>query len=169
MKRGIKLLMTAVTTAVVAVAFRASVQPATTGGQAAVVSSEPSRPTAASPPKSTRPTAAHRSTSPRSRPSAPATSSVVVAGGVVDTQYGPVQVEITVRGGRITKAQALQHPSGGGETDQINGYAVPQLSQETLAAQSSHIDTVSGATFTSDGYRRSLQSALDAAHQAGAR
>lgn len=95
--------------------------------------------------------------------------SVVVTGGVVDTQYGPVQVEVTVRGGRITAAHALQHPSGDGQTDQINAYAVPQLDQETMAAQSAHIDTVSGATFTSEGYRQSLQSALDAAHQAGAR
>ncbi|TDO48344.1 FMN-binding protein [Kribbella sp. VKM Ac-2571] len=88
---------------------------------------------------------------------------------MVDTQYGPVQVEITVRGGRITKARALQHPSGDGTTDQINSYAVPQLNHEALAAQSANIDTVSGATFTSGGYRESLQSALDAAHQAGAR
>lgn len=97
------------------------------------------------------------------------TAAVVVAGGVVDTQYGPVQVEISVRGGRITKAHTLQHPSGDGQTDQINGYAVPQLNQETMAAQSAQIDTVSGATFTSEGYRQSLQSALDAAHRAGAR
>jgi uncharacterized protein with FMN-binding domain len=88
----------------------------------------------------------------------------VAAGGVVDTQYGPVQVEITVRGGRIVKAHTLQHPSGDGQTDRINGYAVPQLDQEAMSAQSAQIDTVSGATFTSEGYRRSLQSALDAAH-----
>jgi uncharacterized protein with FMN-binding domain len=166
-----KLLMTVATSAVVAVAFRASVQPNTTGGQAAVVSSQPSSPTSG---PSARPTPTRHSAAPRSGASVPVsprqtTSSVVVAGSVVDTQYGPVQVEITVRGGRITKAHALQHPSGGGETDQINSYAVPQLGQETLAAQSAHIDTVSGATFTSDGYRQSLQSALDAAHQAGAR
>jgi uncharacterized protein with FMN-binding domain len=92
-----------------------------------------------------------------------------VAGNVVDTQYGPVQVEITVRAGRITKARARQHPSGDGQTDQINGFAIPQLDHEAMAAQNGQIDTVSGATFTSEGYRQSLQSALDAAHQAGAR
>ena len=73
-----------------------------------------------------------------------------------------------MRGGRITKARTLAHPSGG-ESDQINGYAVPLLDQEAVAAQSAQIDTVSGATFTSAGYQQSLQSALDAAHQAGAR
>jgi uncharacterized protein with FMN-binding domain len=93
---------------------------------------------------------------------------VTVRGGVVNTDYGPVQVEITIRGGRITKARAVMHPSGG-QSDSINGYAVPHLDQEAVAAQSAQIDTVSGATFTSEGYRQSLQSALDAAHQAGAR
>jgi len=92
-----------------------------------------------------------------------------VTGGVVNTPYGPVQVEISVRGGRIANARALQHPGGDAQTGQINAYAVPQLDHETLAAQNAHIDTVSGATFTSDGYRQSLQSALDAAHQAAAR
>jgi len=173
-RRGIRLLMTIATTAVVAVAFRASLQPQATAPGAAIVRPESaprtrpaatprSAPRPARPTKSTKPT---RSTRPST--SAPA-KSLVVAGGVADTQYGPVQVEITVRGGRIAEARALQHPSGDGQTDQINAYAVPRLDQETTAAQSAHIDTVSGATFTSDGYRRSLQSALDAAHQAGAR
>jgi uncharacterized protein with FMN-binding domain len=94
---------------------------------------------------------------------------VTVAGDLVQTQYGPVRVEISMRGGRITRAHTLARPSGDGQTDSINGYAVPQLDQETLAAQSAQIDTVSGATFTSEGYRQSLQSALDAAHRAGAR
>ncbi|GAA1563136.1 hypothetical protein GCM10009742_00260 [Kribbella karoonensis] len=92
----------------------------------------------------------------------------MVDGGVVNTQYGPVQVEVSVSGGKIVKAHTLQHPSGDGRTDQINSYAVPQLNQETMTAQNANIDTVSGATFTSGGYRQSLQSALDAAHQAGA-
>jgi uncharacterized protein with FMN-binding domain len=95
--------------------------------------------------------------------------SVTVAGDVVQTEYGPVQVEVTVGGGRITRARALARPSGDGQTDAINGSAVPQLGQETLAAQSARIDTISGATFTSEGYRKSLQSALDATHRAGAR
>lgn len=169
MRRGIKVLMTVATTAVVAMAFRASMQSGTTTIGTAVVSPEvvpPARSTTA--PRSVPRPGKGVATTPRSTSSAPA-KSVVVAGGVADTQYGPVQVEITVRGGRIAMARALQHPSGDGQTDQINGYAVPQLDQETMAAQSAHIDTVSGATFTSAGYRQSLQSALDAAHQAGAR
>lgn len=170
-----KLLMTVVTMAVVAVAFRASMQThATTTGGAAVVSAEPPRHTSTRrTPESSR---ASRPPAPSTRPTTAPTSSsavprksVVVTGDVIDTQYGPVQVEVTVRGGRITAAHALRHPSGDGQTDQINADAVPQLDEETMAAQSAHIDTVSGATFTSEGYRQSLQAALDAAHQAGAR
>jgi uncharacterized protein with FMN-binding domain len=72
-----------------------------------------------------------------------------------------------MQGGRIIRAQAVDHPQGGGRTQEINDYAIPVLDQEAVAAQSSQIDTVSGATFTSGGYRQSLQSALDAAHKAG--
>jgi uncharacterized protein with FMN-binding domain len=94
----------------------------------------------------------------------PSPSSITVNGGVADTMYGPMQVQITVRGGRITTAHAIVYPQGGGRDQQINSQAIPMLDQETLQIQSAQIDTVSGATYTSDGYRRSLQSALDAAH-----
>ncbi|TCC31077.1 FMN-binding protein [Kribbella speibonae] len=141
-------------------------QPHSTVGSAAVVSPAPP-----ATPSSRRPPATGRRTPASPTPAAGSArpSSVVVAGGVVDTQYGPVQVEITVRGGRITRTHTLQHPSGDGRSDEINSFAVPQLDREAMAAQSARIDTVSGATFTSEGYRQSLQSALDAAHQAGAR
>jgi uncharacterized protein with FMN-binding domain len=89
-------------------------------------------------------------------------------GPVVDTPYGPVKVQLVLKGGRIAGAHAVEHPQGDGRSQEISSYAVPQLDQETLDAQSSQIDTVSGATFTSSGYRQSLQSALDAAHQQGA-
>ena len=60
--------------------------------------------------------------------------------------------------------RALTYPSGNGHDTAINAYALPQLRQEVLAAQSAQVDAVSGATVTSDGYRESLQAALDAAH-----
>ena len=90
-------------------------------------------------------------------------------GAPADTRYGPVQVQITVSNGRITRADAITYPQESSRDQEINSQAVPQLDQETLQAQSAQIDTVSGATYTSDGYRQSLQSALDAAHAAGAR
>jgi uncharacterized protein with FMN-binding domain len=90
--------------------------------------------------------------------------STVVNGSVEQTRWGPVQVQVTIAGGRITDVIALQVPDGNFRDQEINSYAVPQLRQEVLAAQSARIDTVSGATVTSDGYLGSLQAALDAAH-----
>ncbi|MFJ7076548.1 FMN-binding protein [Streptomyces sp. NPDC098781] len=85
-----------------------------------------------------------------------------VTGGVSQTQYGPVQVRITVSGGKITKAEAVQTPKGG-QSDQVTANAVPKLNQAAVAAGSADIDAVSGATYTSAGYKESLQSALDQA------
>jgi uncharacterized protein with FMN-binding domain len=81
----------------------------------------------------------------------------------VDTRYGPVQVRIDVSGGKISKIDVLQYPNGMQRDQDINSYALPVLNQEALAAQSAQIDAVSGATYTSDGYTQSLQSALDQA------
>jgi uncharacterized protein with FMN-binding domain len=72
-----------------------------------------------------------------------------------------VQVQITLTGGKLTAVDVLQVPEDNPKDQQINDYAVPVLKQEALTAQSASIDSVSGATYTSDGYIRSLQSALD--------
>jgi uncharacterized protein with FMN-binding domain len=86
-------------------------------------------------------------------------------GPVVQTRFGPVQVRITVQSGRMTDATAIQTPSAHSESVRINQRAAPALRQEALVAQSAAIDTVSGATYTSKGYRTSLQAALDAARR----
>lgn len=86
-----------------------------------------------------------------------------VQGDTIDTRWGPVQLQLTLNDGKITKVAALQLPDGNPRDLEINGFAVPQLTQETLSAQSARIDSISGATYTSDGYIRSLQSALDKA------
>ncbi|MGW4059909.1 FMN-binding protein [Amycolatopsis sp. NPDC004747] len=86
-------------------------------------------------------------------------------GDAADTRYGPVQVRITVTGGRITAADAVDYPRESGRDVRINSAAIPELNQETLQAQSAQIDTVSGATYTSEGYQQSLQSAIDQAHR----
>jgi hypothetical protein len=91
------------------------------------------------------------------------TGAMTVNGTVVDNGYGPVQVQIHVSGGRIVDIGTLALP-GDGHSRRINSYAVPRLRQEVLAAQSAHVDTVSGATATSEAYAQSLQAALDAAH-----
>jgi len=86
-----------------------------------------------------------------------------VTGTVASTQHGPMQVQLTLAGTKITKVTLLQRTDDGAESDQIDAYAIPKLTSETLAAQSAHIDAVSGASYTSSGYIQSLQSALDKA------
>jgi len=88
-----------------------------------------------------------------------------ITGDVVQTQYGPVQVRITVSGNKITKAEAVQAPKGG-TSDQKTALSIPKLTQDTLAKQTSQVDTVSGATYTSEGYKKALQSAIDKANEA---
>ncbi|MFF7332232.1 FMN-binding protein [Streptomyces sp. NPDC090306] len=92
----------------------------------------------------------------------PAARARTVTGRLVQTDYGPVQVRVTVSGGRITKAEAVRTPTGG-RSDQVTAMAVPTLNKEAVAAGSADIDAVSGATYTSGGYKKSLQSALDQA------
>lgn len=86
-----------------------------------------------------------------------------VAGQVVSTRYGDVQVQVTISGGAITDITALELPSGDGHSSRISEAVGPMLRSEALQAQSATIDLVSGATYTSTAYRESLQSALDVA------
>jgi len=71
--------------------------------------------------------------------------------------------QITVSGGQITAVEAIQTPTDDRKSITINQRATPTLASEALSAQSADIDTVSGATYTSDSYKASLQSALDQA------
>ena len=84
-------------------------------------------------------------------------------GTAIQTRYGAVQVQVTLASGRITAVTTLQAPSSDQHSASISAAATPVLASEALAAQSAKIDTVSGATFTSQGYVGSLQSALDQA------
>lgn len=92
-------------------------------------------------------------------------TTTTVTGRVAQTRWGPVQVELSMNGSSITDVSVLQYPSGNGQDVEISKYALPILINETLDAQTANIDMVSGATYTSEGYLQSLQSALD---QAGA-
>jgi len=85
-------------------------------------------------------------------------------GQVFQNQFGDTQVKVTISGGRITDVQALQLPYDRQRSAEISQYAAPQLHDEVLQAQSAQIDTLSGATYTSDSYAQSVQSALDKAH-----
>ncbi|WP_433453309.1 FMN-binding protein [Streptomyces sp. CA-142005] len=94
---------------------------------------------------------------PAATPTSMPSSSRVVPGTAVSTTKGVFQVEVTFRGDRIASVRMLQAPH-----HPQTRWAVPELIAETLKAQSAHIDSVSGATITSQGYRASLQAALDA-------
>lgn len=84
-------------------------------------------------------------------------------GSTEDVGYGPVQVQAVVSGGKLTGVNFLQMPSDRQQSQQIASEAEPLLLQEAIQAQSSAIDTVSGATSDSEGFVQSLQSALDQA------
>lgn len=92
------------------------------------------------------------------------TRSTSVDGPAVNTRFGPVQVRLQVQGGKVVSAEAIDYPQSNRRDVQINAHAVPVLNSEAVDAQSANIDTVSGATYTSVGYRQSLQAALDSAH-----
>ncbi len=96
-------------------------------------------------------------------PGVPVATGDAVPGDVAQTRYGPVQVAVSVSGGTITAVNVLQYPAGNSRDQQINGYALPRLVQQTLDQQSARVDMISGATYTSQGYAASLQSALDKA------
>ena len=110
-----------------------------------------------------RPLPSASSSPPAATAPAPAGSGAArqLTGADAPNQYGDVQVRVTAVGGRITQVSAVQLPNGDGRSQQISSFAGPQLAQEALKAQSAKIDGVSGATYTSDSYKTSLQSALD--------
>jgi len=114
-------------------------------------------------PTHTMPTTAPPSKKATTAPSTPAPTkssapSGTFTGSDESTNYGDVQVQITVANGKITAANDVQQPS-----DNTASNAVSQLNSEVLTAQSANIQAVSGATYTSNGYIQSLQSAVDQA------
>jgi uncharacterized protein with FMN-binding domain len=98
---------------------------------------------------------------------APTAKNETVTGQAVQNPYGVVEVQITVSNGKVTDIQAVSMPSRG-RSGQISNYVEPILAKEALTAQSANIDIISGATYTSEAYAQSLQSALDQAGIAAA-
>jgi len=133
-----------------------------TGGAALPAASLPS-----SAPSSTSggASAPSNSTPSSTAPPKPGQSSAAktIAGQAIQTRYGVVQVQVVISGQKIQNASFLQLTADDPRSAEINSQAGPILLQQTLSAQSSQIDGVSGATYTSQGYLQSLQSALDQA------
>jgi uncharacterized protein with FMN-binding domain len=131
-------------------------------GAARVVSTDGATAAASSAPASGSSTDA-AATAGGSRP-----TDTIVDGAVFHNRWGDVQVEATFGAdGALTDVTALRTPGGRATSVRINEYAVPLLNRSALTSQSADVDTVSGATYTSSDYRRSLQSAIDAARAAG--
>ena len=96
-------------------------------------------------------------------PAASTPATRTITGDSVDTRFGPVQVQITVQNGSLTAVNAVVYPQDTPRDVEINSYAIPMLNQEASTAKGAQIDMISGATYTSEGYLGSLQSALDKA------
>lgn len=117
-------------------------------------------------PSTSAPTTSGNSSAPSTSAPSTSTATRTIAGQAIQTQYGVVQVQVVVSGSKIKNVSFLQLTAYDPRSQEINSGAAPILLQQTLSAQSSQIDGVSGATYTSEGYVQSLQSALD---QAGMR
>ena len=164
-KRGIAALAITVVALVLLLSFKTpDVVPARGGGGVAIV--EPG--STATPSGGTSGSSAAPDADPTPAPTTSTgsgtttTASATVDGPVVDTRYGAIQVEIVVANGQLQDVVAIQLPTGR-RSGQISNAAAPILREEALQAQSASIDTVSGATYTSDAYAQSLQAALDQA------
>ncbi|MGO4663022.1 FMN-binding protein [Terrabacter sp. 2TAF16] len=133
------------------------------------VAAAPPKPSGSSKASGSKPAGSSRTSSgtktsgaPKATTAAPASGTV--DGAVVGTQYGSVQVRVSFTGKKITNVHALQLTDSSRTSVSISAGAAPTLRREALAAQSAQIDVVSGATYTSEAYQQSLQSAIDAAH-----
>jgi len=96
--------------------------------------------------------------------SAESTTAATYDGASVGTRFGTVQVQVTIQNGKITEVTPLQLTDAERKSAQISSRAAPVLRSEVLHAQSANVQTVSGATVTSEAYLSSLQAALDAAN-----
>ncbi len=168
-RRGVVALVATVIGVVLLISFHTPDDPAsaTNGNPPPVAVVGLATPTPTSIPRATPQSGRAGNPTPTAEPpqptDTPANGKQVVDGPEVDNPYGPVQVEVTLQGRKLVDLAALQLPSDRRFSRQISDYVGPILRQEALKAQSANIDIISGATFTSEAYVRSLQAALDSA------
>ena len=155
MRRALPVLLATVVALILLLSFRTSPESA--------ARTSPVRGASSGSPTTTSTTAAGAAPPPTTS----ATALRTFTGSEVDNRYGPVQVQITVTGSKVTDIVALQLPSDRAHSELLSSEAEPILRTEALRAQSARVDVVSGATFTSESYAQSLQSALDQAQLGG--
>jgi len=126
---------------------------ASTSTQNSTPTAQPTTPAPSTP--STSPTQEAKATTPL--------KDQTVTGATAQTRWGPVQVQITVKDGKIVDAVGVQYPNGDRRSQWISNQAVPWLVEETLSEQIADVQVIGGATYTSMGWRQSLASALQKA------
>ena len=153
--------------AILVVGWQAGVAAVTTATATIGTRTSSGTSTAASPtPSAPAPTKGDTSAAPTASPTAPAATAAAggsFTGSSVSTPYGSVQIQVVVANHKITDVKALHLTDDGGRSVQISNGAAPILRSEVLSSQSAQVSSVSGATYTSDAYLTSLQSALDQA------
>ena len=132
-----------------------AVTPAVTSSGTGSGSGSPATPGASTPSPTASPTSGTTTTS--------SLKDGTFTGTTEQTPFGNVQVAVVISGGKISDVKALQLTDQGGRSVQISNYAAPILRKEVLASQSANVSNVGGATYTTDGYLSSVQSALDQA------
>jgi uncharacterized protein with FMN-binding domain len=164
-KRAAATLIATVLGLALLFSFKTPDEPPASNRPVAVAGTPTPRPTSPSASGTTSPASPGGGASPSPASSAPPnTASQQFDGSVVATRFGDVQVRLVESGGKITDVQALQLPFDRRRSLEISQFVEPILHDEALQAQSARIDTVSGATYTSEAYSTSLQAALDRAH-----
>ena len=125
-------------------------------------------PTTATTPTTGAPSSTGKPSAPAAGPTAPTTTTApsptgTYTGQDVQYNYGDIQLAVNLKAGRISSISVVRNGAIDGRSQTINSYAVPILEQEAVAAQGLNFYAVSGATFTSDAFAQSLQSALQQA------
>jgi len=159
MRRGLSVLVVTVASIALLAGFHTT--PAHPASTAVTTPSSASAPPPSTAPPSGAPPRNDATTTPTT--SAALAARRTVDGPPIDTRFGYVQVRVVLDGSRIVDVQALQLPYEHPRSERISEQAGPWLHDEAIRAQSAEIDTISGATYTSAGYRQSLQAALDKA------
>jgi uncharacterized protein with FMN-binding domain len=105
-----------------------------------------------------------RSTGPKAQQGGATGQAKSATGAVVGYGYGELSVTVTVRGSQITDVSVPVLRTAEPYSQQLAQQVIPMLKSEVLAAHSARIHGVSGATYTSEAYAQSIQSALDKLH-----
>lgn len=150
-------------TAVLVVGWQAGGAVIASHATSTAAAAQPTTTPATTTPTTTTTTGGAATPSPTVSPVASGPADGTYTGSAVDTRYGSVQVSVTLAGGSITDVTALKLTDADGRSVQISNRAAPVLREEVLASQSANVSNVSGATYTTQAYLTSLQSALDQA------